>query len=183
MALTTALISPALAHTGVGPIDSFTTGIAHPLGGLDHIVTMFAVGLWSVLTGGRAAWIWPTAFITTMLAGFAATRLGVGVVLVEPAICTSIVVFGLCVALAVRSPVWLGAIIVGFFAFFHGHAHGTEAVATSAIPYVTGFALATASLHLAGIGLGLFLKGSTGTVPLRAIGEITVLVGLALIGS
>jgi urease accessory protein len=181
MALATALIS-ALAHTGVGQINSFTSGIAHPLGGLDHMVTMFAVGLWSVLTGGRAIWVWPTAFITTMLAGFAAARLGLHVAFVEPEICTSIVVLGLCNALTVRSPVWLGAVIVGFFAFFHGHAHGTEAAAASVISYVAGFALATASLHVAGIGLGLLVKDSIGKVPLRAIGGLTAFAGLALIG-
>ena len=62
----------------------------------------------------------------------------------------SIVVLGLIVALAVKAPLWLGAAIVGFFAFFHGHAHGTQIAAPSVIPYAAGFALATAGLHTAG---------------------------------
>ena len=62
-ALTGALVSPALAHTGVGQTNSFVSGIAHPLGGADHILAMTAVGVWGVLTGGRAVWIWPTAFV------------------------------------------------------------------------------------------------------------------------
>jgi urease accessory protein len=55
MVLTGALVSPALAHTGVGQINSFASGIAHPLNGADHILAMVAVGLWGVLTGGRGA--------------------------------------------------------------------------------------------------------------------------------
>src|SRR5262245_21659126 len=76
MALTGALLSPALAHTGVGEAGSFTSGIAHPLNGTDHILAMIAVGLWAVLAGGPAIWIWPLTFVATMLAGFAVARWG-----------------------------------------------------------------------------------------------------------
>jgi urease accessory protein len=155
LALTGALASPALAHVGVGQTSSFASGIAHPLSGADHILAMVAVGLWSVLAGGRAIWIWPMAFVATMLAGFAAATSGLQMPFVEPVIWSSIIVFGLFVALAVKAPVWLGAVITGLFAFFHGHAHGTEAT-VSLIPYAAGFALATAGLHAAGVGLGLF---------------------------
>jgi hypothetical protein len=54
-----ALISPAFAHTGAGETNSFISGIAHPLNGTDHILAMVALGLWAVLAGGRAIWIWP----------------------------------------------------------------------------------------------------------------------------
>ena len=54
VALTGALVSPALAHTGVGQTNSFASGIAHPLSGADHLLAMVAVGLWGVLRGGRA---------------------------------------------------------------------------------------------------------------------------------
>jgi len=56
LALTGALVSPAFAHTGVGQTNSFAVGIAHPLHGADHVLAMVAVGLWAVLTGGRAIW-------------------------------------------------------------------------------------------------------------------------------
>jgi urease accessory protein len=159
MAFTGALVSPTLAHTGVEQTNSFASGIAHPLNGADHILAMVTVGLWGVLAGGRAIWVWPTAFITTLLAGFAAATLGLQMPLVEPAIWSSIIILGLFVALAVKAPVWLGAAIVGFFAFFHGHAHGTEATADSLVPCAAGFVFATAGLHAAGIGLGVFAKG------------------------
>jgi urease accessory protein len=170
MAFTGALVSPALAHTGVEQTNSFASGIAHPLNGADHILAMVAVGLWGVLAGGRAIWAWPMAFVTTMLAGFTAATLGLQMPLVEPVIWSSIIILGFF-ALAVKAPVWLGAAIVGFFAFFHGHAHGTEATADSLVPYAAGFAFATAGLHAAGIGLGVFAKGMIREGPLQNISE------------
>ena len=181
MALAGALVSPVLAHTGVGQVNSLASGIAHPLSGIDHILAMMAVGLWAVLAGGRSIWIWPMMFVTTMLAGFAAAAMGLQIPLVEPVIWSSIIVLGLLVALAVRVPIWLGAAIVGLFAFFHGHAHGTEVASASLIPYAGGFALATAALHATGIGLGLFAEHTLGRIALRAMGGLAVLGGMALI--
>ena len=175
------LVSPALAHIGVGQTNSFASGIAHPLSGADHILAMVAVGLWSVVVGERAIWAWPMAFVAMMLAGFAATTLGLQIPLVEPTIWSSSIILGLFVALAARAPVWLGATIVGLFAFFHGHAHATEVAATSLIPYAGGFALATAGLHAAGIGLAILAEGSIGKVALRAMGGLAALGGVALI--
>src|ERR1700758_1159691 len=170
IALIGALVSPALAHTGVGQTDSFASCIAHPLHGADHVLAMLAVGLWAVLAGGRAIWVWPMAFVATMLAGFAAATLGLQMPYVEPAIWSSIIILGLLVALAIKAPVWLGAAMTGLFAFFHGHVHGTEATAASLIPYAAGFALATAGLHAAGIGLGLLAERSIGKLALRGLG-------------
>jgi len=183
IALTGALVSPALAHTVVGQTNSFASGVAHPLHGTDHILVMITVGLWGVLAGGRAIWVWPMAFVGTMLAGFAAATFGLQMPFVEPAISSSIIILGLLVALAVKAPVWAGAVITGLFAFFHGHIHGTEAIAVGLVPYAAGFALATAALHAAGIGLGLSAEGAIGKLALRAMGGLTVLGGIALIAS
>ena len=181
MALTGALVSPALAHTGLQQTNSLASGIAHPFNGPDHILAMVAVGLWSVLAGGYAIWLWPIAFVVTMLAGFAAATLGLQIPFVEPAIWSSIVALGLFVALAVKAPLWLGAAITGLFAFFHGHAHGTEAIAASLIPFAVGFALATAGLHAVGIALGVFGERSIGKVALRAMGGLAAFGGVALV--
>jgi len=142
-------------------IDSFLSGIAHPLSGADHILAMTAVGLWAVLADDRAIWIWPIAFVATMLVGFAAAISGLQIALVQPAISSSIIVFRMLIAFAVTAPVWPGAAIVGLFAFFHGHAHGTEATAVSLFPYAAGFALATAGLYAVGIGFGRLAARTT----------------------
>jgi urease accessory protein len=158
-------------------------GLAHPLSGADHMLAMVAIGLWAVIAGGRALWAWPAAFVAMVLMGFVAAIFGLHVPLVEPAIAASIVALGLLVALAVKAPLWLGAVIAGMFAFFHGHAHGTEAAAAGVglIAYATGFSLATAALHACGLGVGLLLARVAGEPLLRATGGLVAVGGLALI--
>jgi urease accessory protein len=172
--------SPAMAHVGAGHTNSFASGFGHPLGGLDHILAMVTVGLWGVLAGGRALWAWPAVFVGTMIIGFAVAASGIDAPFVEPAILASSIVLGLAVMLAVKAPVWAGALIVGGFAFFHGHAHGSEAGGASLIPYAAGFAVATAALHGAGIGLGLVADGRMGRLALRGTGAAVALAGVAV---
>src|SRR5258707_12735794 len=115
LALTGAIVSPALAHTDVGQTDSFACGIAHPLNGADHILAMVTIGLWSVVAGSRAILIWPITFVSTMLAGLAARNFGLQVPFVEPAIWSAGIILGAFVALSVKAPVWLGAGMPGPF--------------------------------------------------------------------
>ena len=183
LVLSAALVSPALAHPGTGQVHSFGAGLAHPFTGADHILAMLAVGLWGVLARGRAIWLWPLAFVATMLVGFAAARMGLHIAFFESAISASVVVLGLCVALAIAAPIWVGAAMVGFFAFFHGFAHGIEASTANTIPYVAGFALATSLIHTVGIGLGILAQNLIGKVALRVMGALTVLSGVFLIAS
>lgn len=180
--LTTLLAAtPALAHSGAGSTSSFMAGLGHPLGGLDHILAMVAVGAWAVLLGGKARWLWPSVFVGVMLLGGVLGMLGVSLPLVEPGILASIVVLGLLVAVAVRLPPWTGAAIVGLFALAHGHAHGTEAPgAGSALLYGLGFALATAGLHAAGIGVALVSREKTWRTIVRIAGGACAVAGAAL---
>ena len=48
-----------------------------PLGGLDHIVAMVAVGLWGAFLGGRAMWTLPVVFPVVMALGGALGVVGV----------------------------------------------------------------------------------------------------------
>ena len=157
---------------------SLVSGFAHPLHGADHLVAMLAVGIWSALAGGRSVRVWPIAFVATMLVGFASGAVGIAVPLVEPAILSSVVALGLLVAFAVAAPLWLGAAIIGLFAFFHGHAHATEAISASAIAYSMGLMLATGALHAAGIGLCRAASGSMPRVALRAAGAVAAFGGV-----
>ena len=158
---------------------SFVSGFAHPLHGADHLVAMVAVGVWGALAGGRAILVWPLAFVATMLVGFASAAAGIAVPFVEPAILSSIVVLGLLIAFAAEANLWLGAAVIGLFAFFHGHAHGTEAVAANLIAYAAGLMLATGALHAAGIGLCRVAGGSMPRVALRAAGAMAAFGGIA----
>jgi len=156
---------------------SFLSGFAHPLHGADHLVAMLTVGIWAAFAGGRAIRVWPITFVTTMLVGVASAAAGIAVPLVEPAILSSIVVLGLLVAFAAEAPLWPGATIIGLFAFFHGHAHGTEAVASSLVAYATGLAAATGALHAAGIAMCCLTGASIGRAALRTMGAIAAFGG------
>jgi urease accessory protein len=124
----------------------------------------------------------PAAFVSAVLVGFAAGIAGIHVVIVEPMIAASIVALGLLIAFAVRAPVWLGALIAGGFAFFHGHAHGTAALTAGFAPasYATGFSLATAALHTIGLGAGYLIARTAGESFVRATGALVATGGVAL---
>ncbi|MCV9908727.1 HupE/UreJ family protein [Brucella sp. HL-2] len=181
MALTA---SPAFAHLNPAEHGSFAAGFTHPISGVDHILAMVAVGLWAAMLGGRALFAVPAAFVGVMLFGFVAALAGLPVPFVEPVILTSVVVIGLLVALALPVSAVAGAMIVGFFAFFHGHAHGGEIGGAAFLSYGSGFALATILLHAAGIGVGLaagrLMTGQNGRLVLRVAGGATALGGLML---
>jgi urease accessory protein len=172
--------TPAFAHIGVGPTAGLAAGFAHPLTGVDHLTVMVAVGLWAALKGGRALWAWPAAFVGVMLIGGALGMAHFPLPFVEPAIMASVVALGILVAIAADLPVWTGAVIVGLFALFHGHAHGTEAAENLAgIQYMAGFASATALLHGVGIAIGLLL-GQRFRPLVRFAGAGCAVVGVAL---
>ena len=97
------------------------------------------------------------------------------------AIAASVIILGLCVATGVAVPLVPGALLVGVFALFHGHAHGMEAPATGWAGYVAGFAFATAILHAIGIALGSQLQKIATTLPTRAVGAAVTALGLVLL--
>ncbi len=181
-ALLAASTVTANAHTGQGVAGGFATGFLHPIFGLDHVVAMVAVGLWGAFLGMPAIWLLPIVFPLVMAFGGALGVIGVPLPGVETWIAASAVVLGLCVALALKPPLWIAALIVGAFAIFHGHAHGTELPeAANPIAYAIGFVIATGLLHLCGIGFGLLSRSSTGRYAVQAAGAAIAAVGLAFL--
>ena len=179
-----ALLIPTLAHAhvGVGSTNGFFPGIAHPFSGLDHLCAMMAVGLWAAQRGGRALWAIPLSFLSVMVIGAALGMAGVTIPFVEQGIVASVLLLGVLVAAAVRLPVAASAILVGLFALFHGHAHGTEMpVTASGFAYGAGFLVATTMLHAAGIGLGMTLQRVAKATWVRVAGGTIACCGLYLI--
>lgn len=177
---------PAFAHVGVGPVDTFSRGFLHPLGGIDHILAMVAVGLFAVNLVGAALWLVPSAFVGTMIFGGALGYYGWPLPMVEAGIGLSVVVMGLAIAFGIRLPTIGAMALVGLFALFHGHAHGTEGVGLgiSFLPYAAGFVIATASLHAAGVALGFGLDrlGTTRALMLKRVsGSMGALAGVSLL--
>src|SRR5687768_13712286 len=73
-----ALAGLAFAHTGHGNVAGFTHGFMHPIGGLDHVLAMVAVGLYAALLGDRGLWAVPATVVAMMAIGGALGMAGVG---------------------------------------------------------------------------------------------------------
>jgi urease accessory protein len=174
----------AFAHAaGEAAGAGFVTGFLHPLSGIDHVLAMLAVGMWGAQLGNPAIWALPVAFPMVMAWGGVAGILGVPLPAVELGITISVIVLGSMIALDQRPPVWGAAVIVAFFAIFHGYAHGTELPGqTSAVAYSAGFVVATGLIHLSGIGIGFATKLPHGTGILRVGGGAIAVAGLLLAG-
>jgi urease accessory protein len=171
----------AQAHPIPGEVHSLMGGFSHPLSGLDHILAMVAVGLWAAQLGGRAMYLVPAAFVSLMTVGGAMGMAGIHLPMVETGILVSILVLGLLIAAAVRLPAVAGMAIVGLFALFHGHSHGTELpAAATGLTYAIGFILATALLHTCGIGLGLLAQKKLPAPAIRLAGAAIVVAGICL---
>lgn len=186
-ALAVCVLAPSLAfaHTGVGQTVGFAHGFTHPVSGLDHVLAMILVGVLAWQLGGRALWLVPTTFVSVMAIGGALGMMGISVPFVEAGIAFSVIVLGAVVALGIRAPAAIAAGVVGLFAIFHGHAHGSEMpVAAAGIVYAAGFMLATSVLHIAGITIGYLIgkiSEQQGAIVMRSAGGIAALAGIGLL--
>jgi urease accessory protein len=150
-----AMTSLAEAHPGHGTY-GFAYGFAHPFTGIDHIVTMVAVGLFAAMLGGKARYLVPLSFIVMMVAGSALAFNGFVLPFVETGIVASMIVLSTAVALRWNASVSLAMGLCGFFAVFHGFAHGSEMPhVLTGFEYGAGFTVATILLHAAGLSAGL----------------------------
>lgn len=175
------LLAPlaALGHVEGGATGGLLNGFSHPISGLDHVLAMVAVGLWGAQLGNPAIWLLPVAFPIMMAFGGLLGLAGVELPAVELGIALSAVILGALILGAIRLPLAAALLVVGFFAVFHGHAHGTEmSPGQSAILYSIGFVIATGLLHATGIGIGLIQRWNAGRVALRGAGFAVMAGGL-----
>jgi urease accessory protein len=175
----------ASAHTGVSEAHDALHGFVHPIGGLDHVLAMVAVGIFATQLGGRALWLLPASFLAAMVAGGALAMTGISLPLVETAIALSVMALGAVICLNVAVPVAGAVALVAGAALFHGYAHGAEMpAAMSGIAYGLGFVAATALLHMAGIAIGLAVNhiGATASSKIvRGAGGAIALAGAAIL--
>lgn len=174
--------APVYAHQQTGQAAGFLTGLKHPVSGLDHVLAMISVGLWGAQLGAPAVWLLPVVFPMVMAFGGFLGLLGVPLPGIEVGIAVSALLLGLMVALEAHPPLWGAAALVGFFAVFHGYAHGTELPAgESALLYSVGFVIATGCLHATGIGIGVAHRWRAGRIALRAAGAFVALAGVGFL--
>ena len=170
----------ALAHTG-HDASGLAHGFVHPITGVDHVLAMVAVGLLAAQYGGRALWLVPLSFVVA-IAG-AIGMAGIAASVAEVGIGVSIVILGLAIAFQLRPPTFVAMAAVGFFALFHGYAHGAELPdGITGLWFALGFLLATSLLHSTGVGLGLLLQRQASSRRLvQAGGGAMALVGAAVL--
>ena len=156
-----------------------SSGFEHPILGPDHLLAMFAVGIWGAQIGGRALWELPVVFPLIMAVG---GMLGVAVVPlphVELLIGLSVLCLAAAIAAAWKPAELVAVAVVGLFAIFHGHAQGVELPnAADPAAYGVGFVSATGLIYLAGIGFGLLLGQRLNGALGRSAGGLIALCGV-----
>ena len=174
----------AMAQVEHGEAGGVLNGVEHPISGLDHVLAMVAVGLWGAQLGSPAVWLLPVAFPMMMAFGGMLGLMGVPLPGVEIGIAASGVVLGAMVLGEFKLPLAASIILVGVFAIFHGHAHGTElSEGQNAMLYSLGFVISTGLLHAAGIGIGTAHRWKKGQPLLRAAGAVVMIGGLYFLWS
>ncbi len=152
-----ALAGAAGAHPGHhdGHLPGALAGFVHPLG-LDHLLAMVAVGLWSAAALPAAQQLrGPAAFLAAMVVGAVLGAWVSAPALVEFGIAGSVLMFALLLARPQLVPGLAGLGLVAAAGALHGLAHGAELPAGGGFAgYAFGFVATTAVLHAAGLGLG-----------------------------
>ena len=174
----------AYAHDGTNlPLGGFLSGLFHPVSSYDHLLAMLSVGILSTQIGGRAIWAVPATFVTGMAVGGLLGLIGIGLPATELGIAVSLVILGSVIAAERRLPILVAMIGVGFFAIFHGYAHGSE-VPETAEPflYVLGFLIGTALINITGVVIGDIARHyERGNIVLRVGGALIALIGILFV--
>lgn len=179
LAVCLVFVSYAQAHVEKGQAIGFVTGLEHPWSGLDHVLAMIAVGIWGAQMGNPALWILPVTFPMVMSLGAMMGLLGFPLPGIETGIAVSAILLGAMVLGEVKPKLYIAAVMVGFFAIFHGHAHGTELPpGQSGLLYSMGFVIATGVLHGIGITIGLIHRWPAGKLVLRGAGAFIAAMGM-----
>ncbi len=143
---------PALAHDGHATASGFAAGLAHPFMGLDHLLAMLGIGMWSRRQEQPLAL--PLTFLTMMAAG---ALLQSGFIVGEGWVLASVAAIGVLLV-AARMPGWGAIALVGLFGLLHVQVHGHE---LPGMVSAAGFLLASASLLVGGRALSLTYPSST----------------------
>ena len=184
MMIETGLIPFIFLHTFGG--GGLLAGFLHPLLGLEHLLAMLAVGLLSAQIGGRALWTVPATFVAVMGVSAVLGIVGLPLPFVQYGLSISVLILGLAILFGSRIPEWAALIVVAIFAFFHGHAHGTQLPEVTdtislLLAYIFGFLIATVGLHVIGALIGLIVgKLQRGEMLMRIGGLAIALIGVLL---
>lgn len=161
-----------------------SSGLVHPLNGIDHLSAMVAVGVYSVQLGGRGVYAVPISFLLAMLIGGVIGFEQYILYYTELGIALSVVLLGMAIGMRSNISLWLAVTGVGVFGICHGYAHGVELpLAEDQVGYAVGFMLTTGILHLLGAVVAHIIKQrfAQGGKLLQLFGFATAIVGVGLV--
>lgn len=173
----------AQAHTGHGT-SGVIEGLVHPFG-LDHLLAMVAVGIWSVSAlPASKAWWGPATFMLSLVVSATFGAMGFSVPFLEHMISLSVVLFGAMLVFSRQQlPISVGLGSVALAASLHGLAHGAEAPESGFAAYALGFLATTAALHFGGViaalGIRRFMADKTPVI-LTGLGTLCCGAGVYL---
>lgn len=169
----------AMAHPGHAD-GGFTSGLLHPMLGLDHLLAIAAIGFWSVRQSKTLRNATPLFVIGGMVLGAMLAWTGLTMTGVETGITFSVLVAGILIATLAKLPTAIGGILVGAFMLFHGFAHGAEMPeGATLVVYLAGFSIATLAITLVGRGLGSLMLRADSRFS-RGVGGVLAVAGVFL---
>ncbi len=169
----------ASAHPGHGE-GGFTSGLLHPMLGLDHLLAMAAIGFWSMRQSKMMQRGTPLFMIGGMFLGAGLAFGGLSIPGVETGIALSVMLAGVLIATLAKLPTAVGGTLVAAFMVFHGFAHAVEMpMGAHFAAYMAGFGLATAAIAFAGRGLGALLMKTDNRIS-RGVGVALAATGAFL---
>ncbi|MCL9776840.1 HupE/UreJ family protein [Vibrio methylphosphonaticus] len=165
----------ALAHPGHDSM-AFTSGLTHPITGIDHLIMLVAFGLLVgclTITKKQKLGLLASALITLMVGLLAGSVFGLASG-VELAIVASLFVVSLAIWQVFGASQRMVKLAVGFcigMMFFHGYAHGVEAQGTLG-QFSLGMAIGASALMVIGTQLGQALASRWMSVGVAAASSL-----------
>lgn len=145
--LLASFLTPAWAHTGLAHTHSFVTGFMHPWSGFDHLLVMFAVGLYAGTFKGRPTLSIPISFLLFMAFGAGAAYLDIALPAAGQGIVFSLFIVGALLIVKTQLSRIISIPLIAYFALCHGYAHAIEMdTGENGRLYLSGFVLSTALL-------------------------------------
>ncbi len=187
--------TPASAHHAMGGkmpsnfFEGFMAGIAHPLIGPDHLAFIVAIGLLAAIK--RKGILIPISFVLAAMLGAEVHLLSIDLPGVELLVSSSVLLFGILLALKDSPNTLIVTILSAIAGLFHGYAYGESIFGAEVTPlraYLIGFTVIQLAVSLLAFQVGkIFVlrreADQQSPVRLRAAGLIICGVGLALFAS
>ena len=156
--------------------ESFSSAVAHPFTGIDHLAAAVAIGCLAMSLGRSSGRTLAASFIGSLTLGLALGQTAATLPLLEQGLAVSVIAAGALLMLATRPNSRLRLAIVAAIGFWHGNAHGSE---MSAAMSGVGLVLGTACAVALGAVMTRLITAKT-PVAVRYAGAAVTVVGLVL---